>query len=208
MTKEMEFGQPDEDGRILRAIRRGEPRAFDRLVKLHQDRVYGLCLRMLGDKQEAEDLTQEVFVTVFKALDGFREQSRLSTWIYRITRNHCLNRIKFLKRRAHGRKQQLADTRQAGADGTALCAPIGQRPDGPDRNAEQRQLQKMVEEKINQLSPEHREVVVLRDVEMLSYEEIQQITGLAMGTIKSRLHRARLELCRLLQPMLEDYVDG
>ncbi|RME23670.1 MAG: sigma-70 family RNA polymerase sigma factor [Deltaproteobacteria bacterium] len=204
----MGFRQPEEERRLLRAIRRGEPRAFDSLVRLHQDNVYGLCLRMLGDRQEAEDLTQEVFLTVFKAIDGFRGDSSLSTWIYRITRNHCLNRIKFLKRRGHGRKQQLSDTKEAGADGTPLGNPLGQRPAAPDRSAEQRQLQRLVEEKIKELSPEHREVVVLRDMEMLSYEEIQQITGLAMGTIKSRLHRARLELCRLLAPILEDYVDG
>lgn len=189
--------------RLVAALKKGDPGAFERMVRLHQDKVYGLCLRMLGNPAEAEDLAQEVFLTVFNAIARFRGESLLSTWIYRITRNHCLNRIKFLKRRAHDKRRPLDDLREADLAGQSLHGSMGSRVPRPDRLFEGRQMEAIIQEQIARLSPDHRELVVLRDVEQLSYDEIQQITGLAIGTIKSRLHRARMELARLMVPFLE-----
>jgi len=184
--------------RLVRALKRGDPQAFERMIRLHQNRVFSLCLRMMGNPQEAEDLAQEVFLTVFTSIRTFREESLLSTWIYRITRNHCLNRLKFLKRRAHDKKQSLDTTRQADlAEGNV-------RIPRPDRLAEGKEMEAIVQEQINTLSEEHRELVVLRDIEHLSYDEIQSITGLPEGTVKSRLHRARMELARRMAPYLSE----
>lgn len=201
-----DVGSPpsNEEARLVAALKQGDEAAFGRFVHLHQNRVFGLCLRMLGNPHEAEDLAQEVFLTVFKAIGTFRAESRLSTWLYRITRNHCLNRIKFLKRRAHERKQPLDETRQADIAGQQIHRPVAGRVDRPDRLVEGHQMEAIIQEQIDRLSPEHRELIVLRDLEHLSYEEIQEITGLAQGTVKSRLHRARIDLARRMAPFLED----
>lgn len=195
---------PSEEARLVAALKRGDEAAFGQFVQLHQNRVFGLCLRMLGNPEEAEDLAQEVFLTVFKAIGSFRAESRLSTWLYRITRNHCLNRIKFLKRRAHERKQPLEDTRQADLAGQHIDRPVAGRVDRPDRLVEGRQMEAIIQAQIDLLSPEHKELIILRDLEHLSYDEIQEITGLAQGTVKSRLHRARIDLARRMAPFLED----
>ena len=183
--------------RLINQLKKGDPRAFERLVHEHQHRVFGLCLRMLGNPQEAEDLAQEVFLTVFRAIKTFRAESQLSTWIYRITRNHCLNRIKFLKRRAHEKKQSIEDTPQS-----LLSAQQNTNQTRPDKLAESRQMERLVAQHIASLSEEHRELIILRDVEHLTYDQIQEITGLAQGTVKSRLHRARMELARRIAPYL------
>ena len=196
--------QPSDERQLVEGLRQGEEQAFAALVRHHQNKVYGLCLRMMGNPEEAEDLAQEVFLTVFRAIGQFRGESRLSTWIYRITRNHCLNRIKFLKRRAHERRQSLEVTRQADLNGQRLHHPVGSRPERPDKLAEGKQMEQLVQARIAELSEEHRELVVLRDLEHLSYEEIQEITGLPQGTIKSRLHRARVDLARRMAPYLEE----
>jgi len=204
LQRDVKHSSSHLERRLVSALKAGEPDAFERLVRLHKDRVFGLCLRMMGSMEEAEDLAQEVFLTVFRAIGRFRGESLLSTWIYRITRNHCLNRLKFLKRRAHEKRQPLDDFRQADLAGESIHAPVASRVPRPDRLAEGRQMEAIIQAQIAKLSEDHRELVVLRDVEHLSYEEIQEITGLAAGTVKSRLHRARMELARLMAPYLEE----
>jgi RNA polymerase sigma-70 factor (ECF subfamily) len=192
----------DIEQRLVRALKKRDPRAFEELVSTHQHRVFSLCLRMLNNLQEAEDLAQEVFFTVFNSIDSFRAESLLSTWIYKIARNHCLNRIKFLKRRAHKKKQSLAHTSQAALKNIDCHPVVASRIPGPDRMYEGKQMEAIIQEQIADLSEEHRELILLRDIEHLNYEEIQAITGLAIGTVKSRLHRARMELARRMTPYL------
>ena len=159
---------------------------------------------MLSSRAEAEDLAQEVFITIFRSIASFRAESRLSTWIYRITRNHCLNRIKFLKRRAAGKKMPLDVAQNLDWAGQQTSDPVASRVHRPDRLAEGRQMEEIIQDQIAGLSDDHRELVVLRDLEHLSYEEIQEITGLPRGTIKSRLHRARIDLAKRMAPYLGD----
>ena len=193
-----------KDKRLVSALKRREPNAFEQLVLEHQNRVFSLCLRMMKNPEEAEDLAQEVFITVFKSIDRFRGDSMLSTWIYRITRNHCLNRIKFLDRRAYKKKQSLTESHSKALAGMNHHQPVAARIPQPDQLAEGKQMEAIVSEQLGNLSEEHRELILLRDLENLSYEEIQDITGLAPGTVKSRLHRARMELARSLAPYLEE----
>lgn len=179
----------DEDDKLLKRLKRRDEAAFTELVRSHQERVFGLTLRMLGDRAEAEDLAQEVFVTVFKSIDGFRGDSRLSTWLYRVTINHCKNRLKYLGRRGRGAQREFDDDRaHAGPSGTVA------RIAGPEAQLQGREAERIVQRALAELPDEQRELVVLRDIESLSYEEIREITGLVEGTVKSRLHRARLAL--------------
>ena len=181
---------------LLRRLRDRDERAFRELLELHRDRVYNITFRMLGNRAEAEDVAQEVFISVFKTIDQFREESKFSTWLYRVAVNHCKNRIKYLARR-HDRDRDELDENSQSANGAILGAPV--RAAQPDRALEGAQMEKLLQEAIGNLDDDHRIVVVLRDVEDLSIEEICDITGLPDGTVKSRLHRARLALRKKLQ---------
>jgi RNA polymerase sigma-70 factor (ECF subfamily) len=182
---------------LLRRLRDRDERAFRELLELHRDRVYNITYRMLGNRAEAEDVAQEVFIIVFKTIDQFREQSKFSTWLYRVAVNHCKNRIKYLARRHDRDRDELDETsHQAnGAVGGSTPARAAQ----PDRALEGAQMEKLLQDAIGNLDDDHRVVVVLRDVEDLSIEEICEITGLPEGTVKSRLHRARSALKEKLE---------
>jgi RNA polymerase sigma-70 factor (ECF subfamily) len=184
----------DLDHSLLRRLRDRDERAFRELVDGHRDRVYNICYRMLGHKHEAEDVAQEVFITVFKTIETFRGDSKFSTWLYRVAVNHCKNRIKYLARR-HDRDRDELDETSNGPNG-AIGGPM---PAAPDRALEGVQMEALLQDAINALDDEQRIVVVLRDVEDLSIEEICKITELPDGTVKSRLHRARLVLRKKLQ---------
>ena len=181
---------------LLRRLRDRDERAFRELLDLHKDRVYNITFRMLGNRAEAEDVAQEVFISVFKTIDQFREESKFSTWLYRVAVNHCKNRIKYLARR-HDRDRDELDETSHGANGAVTGAPV--RAAQPDRALEGAQMERLLQEAIGNLDDDHRIVVVLRDIEDLSIEEICDITGLPDGTVKSRLHRARLALRKKLQ---------
>ncbi len=184
---------------LLRRLRDRDERAFRELIQGHRDRVYNITFRMLGNRAEAEDVAQEVFITVFKTIETFREESKFSTWLYRVTVNHCKNRIKYLARR-HDRDRDELDESSNGHNGAIGSPP----PAAPDRALEGAQMEKLLQEAIGNLDDDHRVVVVLRDVEDLSIEEICEITGLPDGTVKSRLHRARLALRKKLQRHVGD----
>src|SRR5580698_7925479 len=184
---------------LLRRLRDRDERAFRELIENHRDRVFNITYRMLGNRAEAEDVAQEVFITVFKTIETFREESKFSTWLYRVTVNHCKNRIKYLARR-HDRDRDELDETSNGHNGAIGSPP----PAAPDRALEGAQMEKLLQEAIGNLDDDHRVVVVLRDVEDLSIEEICEITGLPDGTVKSRLHRARLVLRKKLSRHVEE----
>ena len=184
----------DPERTLLRRLRDRDERAFRELVETHRDRVFNITYRMLGDRAEAEDVAQEVFISVFKTIDTFREEAKFSTWLYRVTVNHCKNRIKYLARR-HDRDRDELDETSHETNGAAGVPRHVQ----PDRALEGAQLEVLLQEAIANLDDDHRIVVVLRDIEDLSIEEICEITGLPDGTVKSRLHRARLALRKRLQ---------
>src|SRR5581483_1195106 len=178
---------------LIRRVQQRDERAFEEMVRLYQHKVFNLVYRMIGSAEEAEDIAQEVFVTVFKAIDSFRGESKFSTWLYRIAANHCKNRMKYLGRRSYkatGELDEAAERELQDAQPSAMRPHV----DGPEAVLEGLQLERMVQAGIAALDEEHRALIVLRDVEDLSYDEIASITGLAEGTVKSRLHRARLAL--------------
>jgi RNA polymerase sigma-70 factor (ECF subfamily) len=145
-----------------------------------------------GEREEAFDLTQEIFMSIHQHMEKFRADAKLSTWIFRIAKNHCLNRIKYLKRRGRGRSEEYGE-----ANELSITESLGgsARPDEAIAAERDRAL---VHRAIAELDDDQRVLVVLRDVEGLSYEEIMEITELAEGTVKSRLHRAREKLGTIL----------
>jgi RNA polymerase sigma-70 factor, ECF subfamily len=199
-------GQAGEDeARLVERLVARDERAFNALVRAYEGRVFALLSRMTGHRAEAEDLAQEVFVQVFKAVGSFRGESKLSTWIYRIAINLCKNRTKYLRVRHAGEQddlEALQDRLPLGAGTDANVAHI----DRPDEMMAGKQVERIVQQAILQLEPTFRECLVLRDVEELSYEEIGAITGLPEGTVKSRIHRARAQLKELVERALGEKI--
>ncbi|GAB4200046.1 MAG: RNA polymerase sigma factor RpoE [Sandaracinaceae bacterium] len=187
---------------LVERLKRRDEAAFTELIRLYEKRIFQLVLRMLQDRGEAEDVAQDVFLTVFKSIDGFRGDSKLSTWLYRIATNHCKNRIKYLERRARGKKTELDEVAEHDRVESASMSASAQLA-RPDQQAEANQMEAIMRRAIAELDEDQRELVILRDVENMSYEEIQEITGLPEGTVKSRLHRARLQLAKAVRAASE-----
>jgi RNA polymerase sigma-70 factor (ECF subfamily) len=167
--------------------------AFGEIVRLYGDKVFNLVYRMIGSRAEADDIAQEVFITVFKTIDSFRGEAKFSTWLLRIAANQSKNRLKYLARRATD-----PDGLEGGGALEVAAAPhsmpLAGQVDGPDVLAEAAELDELLQRGIAALDEEQRLLVILRDVEEMSYEEIGEVTSLPEGTIKSRLHRARMAL--------------
>src|SRR4051794_13192450 len=176
---------------LMARLKERDPSAFDEIVRRYGDKVFSLIYRMLGNRHEAEDVAQEVFITVFKTVDGFRGEAKFSTWLLRIAANQTKNRIKYLARRATD-----PDGIDEGGDVAAApnVAPLSGQIDTPDKLMEAAQHADLMQQAIAELDEDQRLLVVLRDVEELSYQEIGEITSLPEGTIKSRLHRARMAI--------------
>jgi RNA polymerase sigma-70 factor (ECF subfamily) len=190
----------DTDARLVERLVARDERAFNALVRAYERRVFSVALRMLGNRAEAEDLAQEVFVQVFKAIGTFRGESKLSTWIYRIAINLAKNRGKYLRVRHEGAHDEIEALDQgAGAQDKRENVARVERPDEMMAGME---VEQVVRRAIQQLEPSFRECLVLRDVEDLSYDEIGEITGLPEGTVKSRIHRARGQLKELVERAL------
>jgi len=188
----LDVTEPDEttEQRFIERLLARDERAFNELVQAYEQRVFRLLLRMLGRRDEAEDMAQEVFVQVFKAIGTFRGDSRLGTWIYRIAVNLCKNRMKYLARRHTSEQDELEPAAERLPLHEAKGVTFGETT-RPDQLVEGFQLERVVQDCIAELDADFREVLVLRDVEDLSYEELCEVTGLPEGTVKSRLHRAR-----------------
>ena len=186
-----------EDARFLAALRRGDERAFTRLVGDYQDRVHNVVLRLLGSREEARDVTQDVFVTVYEKIHRFRGDAKLSTWIFRIATNQAKNRVKYLSRR-HDRDQDCFDDLVVRPSSGRINADMPR----PDQVAAGRRLEAFLQRALLLLDADQREAVVLRDIEGLAYDEIAEIVGASMGTVKSRLHRGRLKLKEALDTFM------
>ena len=174
-----------DEADVARA-RAGDTAAFAALVRRHQDRVFGFILRMLDARDEAMELTQDVFVKAWQALPGWRPEARFSTWLLQIARNAALDQ---LRRRRVVQFAPLDD----GMD-VADTAP------GPEARYASRQRQALLENALQQIAAEHREILLLREVEDLSYGELAAVLGIAEGTVKSRLARARAALLQHFRP--------
>lgn len=196
----------EDEARLIERLVARDERAFNVLVRAYERRVFALVLRMIGNRAEAEDLAQEVFVQVFKAIASFRGESKLSTWVYRIAINLCKNRSKYLRVRHAGEQDPIDALHDRVPLGGAKGANVAQ-VERPDEMIAGKQVERIVQKAILELDPTFRECLVLRDVEDLSYEEIGAITGLPEGTVKSRIHRGRAQLKELVEAALGEKIE-
>ncbi len=189
---------PDMNG-VIEAHLAGDARAFEMIVERYQVRLLNFVYRMIGDRERAEDLVQEAFLRVYRHLDRFDRSRRFSTWIYTIASNLAKNEL-----RNRGRSPLVTFERQARPEtGEAPPLEIEARGTRPDDMFEQRRLKTLVDSTVSRLALHHREVFVLRELEGKSYEEIADIMHCNLGTVKSRLNRARQSFAELISPHLD-----
>lgn len=180
----------------------GDRQAFNRLILMHQKVVFNICYRLLGSYDDADDASQEVFIRVHRYLKGFRFESSFRTWLYRITVNTCRSRMDSREYRMRTKKVRIDRIRDEGYDSKPV--EIVDRAESPFGALRKKEIGRLIHEAIGALAGQQRLIVVLRDIEGRSYEEIVEITGLKIGTVKSRLSRARLKLREALQGKIED----
>ncbi|MFC1812373.1 RNA polymerase sigma factor [Thermodesulfobacteriota bacterium] len=185
-------GSSKEDAALVRAVQKGDKAAFDGLVLKHKDKIFNLVYWFLGDYQEANDCAQDTFIKVFKSINKFRFESAFSTWLYRIAMNTCKNRLKSSAFRWRRRTVPLGNPE--GSGDTNPCFEIRDNAPSPVNQLEKKERRLLIQKAIYSLPEAQKRVVVLRDIQGLPYEEIADITGLNLGTVKSRLSRARLAL--------------
>ncbi|MDE6107513.1 MAG: sigma-70 family RNA polymerase sigma factor [Oscillospiraceae bacterium] len=179
---------------LVQAARSGDQSAFAQLVKDNQAMVYSLAYRMTGNHEDAADLTQEAFLNAWRGLNSFDGRSSLSTWLYRLTSNACIDFLRREKRRV-----ALSITLDNSEEDEERQADLPDDRYSPERELERKEAAQAVQRGLCALSPEHREVLILRELEGLSYMEIAQVLNIEEGTVKSRIARARLALRDFLQ---------
>ena len=183
----------DPDAELVERWQGGDESAFEALVHRHQRRVFGLVLRMLGNREEAEEVAQEAFLSLHRHGHRFRREARFSTFVYRVAANAALNRRRSLGRK-RAREDALARRQEVGLD-------LPSSPRDPEDAASGSQLQERVQEALLELPADLRAAVVLYDIEGQSYGDIAETLRIPEGTVKSRIHRARNALRELLRPL-------
>ncbi len=196
MTHRQDIAAPERGllplERILEACRQGDELAWEMLVRRYQGRVHGLALGYSGDPDEARDLTQAVFVRVYRHLDRCRRADRFLPWLIRLTRNLCLDHLR--RRRA---RPPLRDIPADEHPGLVAAGP------DPEQLWEREGRRHLVRRALAELDQDSREVVLLKDMQGLSVEEVAALLEVPPGTVKSRCHRARLELARAVRRLLD-----
>jgi RNA polymerase sigma-70 factor (ECF subfamily) len=182
---------------VVERCKAGDEKAFAEIVLHRQKKVFNIAYRMLGNLEEAKDLAQEVFITVFESIKDLKEEIKFDAWLTQITLNHCRNRWKYLKRRHYFNSDSLDDPIET-EDGKMPRA-IDDPSDNPETLYEKKMIQQFIQGGLLKLNEDQREVLVLRDLQGFSYEEMGELLGLPEGTIKSKLHRARMDLKEILE---------
>ena len=182
-----------EDSELVTRIQNGERDLFSELVRRYQDRLYTQCLRQMGSAEVASELAQDIFIKIFQNIQRFRNDCAVSTWIFRIAVNHCINQKQRQYRRKHHAHEPLE----------------GYNPENPRELAgnsnvlndiQSQEWRNHIDVAMAKLDAEQREILILRELQELSYDEISEILELPLGTVKSRMHRARTTLSKLLSP--------
>jgi RNA polymerase sigma-70 factor (ECF subfamily) len=189
-----------DDAQLIKAFQKGDKKAFDELVIRHKDRIFNLCYRFLGDDEEANDSAQEAFVKAYGSLNRFRMESAFSTWLYRIAVNACKNKLGSAAYKTKRRTVSLDNPGTPSNETSPMEIPNG--APSPLARMEEKERRALIQRALDSLPTEFKMVVTLRDVEGLSYEDIADITGLNLGTVKSRIARARTDLRNRLRGVL------
>ena len=179
---------------LIRRAQQGDNVAFEELLLLHQKKVYNLCLRMSANPDDALDLSQEAFLRAWRSLGQYQFEASFSTWLFRLTSNICID---FLRRKKRRQETSLTESYDDSDEGAELSVPDAQ--PGPEQQAMTNETKIELARAMEQLSPEHREILQLRVIEDLQYEQIADILGVRVGTVKSRLARAHLSFRKILK---------
>ncbi len=182
----------EQEAAVIRRVLDGDANAFEDLVAAYEKNVYNLALRMTGNAQDAEDMAQEAFVKAYTSLPGFRGDSKFSVWLYRIVSNVCLD---FLRRQ---NRRPASSLSLEDEDGEESQMDIPDESQSPEQLLERSLTQEAVQRGLQSLSEEQRQILLLREIQGLSYEEIAETLDLEAGTVKSRIFRARKKLCAFL----------
>lgn len=182
-----------DDAAIVATVLNGDVEAFSVIVSRYEKRVFNLAYRYTGDRQEAEDLSQEIFLRIFRALKTFRGDALFSTWLYRVATNVCLDALRRKKNRPEPVLEQPLATESGDVEKELVSPDLG-----PDHQVEMAESLEIIRKEIAQLQEPFRTAIILRDLQDLSYEEIAEVLNVSQGTVKSRLHRARAMLRKRL----------
>lgn len=197
----MEIKDNQQEAHWIKAAAKGDTVAFEKLIRLYEKKIYNICLRLLGKPDEAYDAAQEVCIKIWKQLKNFRGESKLSTWIYRIATNTCLDLLRQQKRRQEEILLFIDDeTKGEEVNGCGVIT-------WEDLSVQllEKEGMNVLWQAIGELKEEHRVIIILRDMEGYSYEEIATALDLSIGTVKSRLSRARMSLKKILEQNKEPY---
>jgi RNA polymerase sigma-70 factor (ECF subfamily) len=187
-----------KEAEFVTRLQANEDAAYDELVRTYHTSVFQVAYRMLGDSGDAADVCQDIFIKVFRNVRGFRGDSSLKTWIFRIAFSEILNRMRWWKRRFRSSTVSLDDDHNGNGSPIHLTAGTP----SPLQALESKEREQAIQQALTKLSGEHRSIVVLRDIEGFSYNEIANILGISCGTVKSRLARARADMKKSLTRFL------
>lgn len=187
---------PEREAGLIQAAQTGDEQARAALLAGYEKRLYSICYRMVGDREDARDLTQDALMKIIVGLRGYDGRAAFSTWAIRITMNTCLSHLRKQKLRNHASLEALGGGEEDGPTGRDRIAA---REQSPTEGVEQEQMRRNLQQALLQLEPQMRAVLVLRDVRGLDYQQIAAVEEIAVGTVKSRLFRARLALRRALE---------
>lgn len=182
-----QFMQLEEE--LIARSKKGDLEAFEELVVKYERRVYAIAYRFMGNGEDANDLTQEAFLKAFQSIKGFRQEASFSTWICRIVSNVCRDELRKMKKVSHTSLDE-----EIWLEEGAVAKQLKDEGPTPDQEYENKEFKEYLQRLINMLSPEYRMVIILRDIKGYSYEEIAQMLDCSLGTVKSRLNRARRAL--------------
>jgi RNA polymerase sigma-70 factor, ECF subfamily len=184
----------EEDRLIIERFKNGDSSAFGDIVLKYQDKIYNLCRHMLGNEHDAEDAAQDAFLKAYQALPKFQPKASLYTWLYRIATNTCID---------YKRKPVWESLFGSAEEGNRLVHDRASDGPSPEKLYQSKQIEQVLQESLGKLSPKLRAIIILKEIEEQSYEEIADILDISTGTVKSRIARAREELQKLMKKFRE-----
>jgi len=188
-----------KEASLIEQSKAGDIDSFEQLIAAHQKKAFNIAYRILGNLEDANDVTQEALIKAYRGIINFNGKSSFSTWLYTIVNNACIDFIR------KNRKTNVTYLdREYETEEGSYKVQVYSNEESPEELFEKKEVQKLVHESINRLSYEHRRIIVLRDIQQFSYQEIAQILNCSEGTVKSRINRARSNLKMLIKEKLDD----
>lgn len=187
-----------QEALFVSRLKANEDAAYDELVRTYSGPIYHVAYRMTGDAAEASDAVQDIFLKIFRNIGGFKGEAALKTWIFKIAFSEILNRLRWWKRRHRYATLSLDES----PNGNAPGAGVADAGPTPEEVLQAKERENAIQQALRRLSHEHRSIIVLRDIEGFSYSDIADVLGISMGTVKSRLARARADLKKSLMRYL------